>query len=110
MIQQRAVGGSSPSSSSMSSAASTMLQPAICNILHVLYEKEPCWPEIFARAYVDDSLGERSWVDNSLCKDFVQSVHAAFGTTKSIPFSVDTNSSKLREKEKKKRNKTHLLI
>jgi hypothetical protein len=89
----------------MSSAASAMLQPVICNILHALYEKEPCWPEIFVRAYVDDSLGERSWVDNPLCKEFVESVQAAFGTTKPIPFSVDTNSSKTeieREIEKRK--------
>lgn len=64
------------------------IQPTICNLLYNLYENESCWPEIFIKAYVDDSLGERAWVDNSACKEFVQNTLTAF-CTKSLPFSVD---------------------
>lgn len=37
---------------------------------------------------MDDSLGERSWVDNTACKEFVQNTLTAFNT-KSLPFIVD---------------------
>lgn len=43
---------------------------------------------MFKKAYVDDSLGERAWVDNALCDEFVENVKTAF-STKPIPFSVD---------------------
>ena len=48
------------------------IQPTICNILHAVYQNETSWPEIFIKAYFDDSLGERTWVDNPSCKEFVQ--------------------------------------
>lgn len=44
------------------------------------------------KAYFDDSLGERSWVDNSSCKEFVQNIVTAFDT-KPIPFSADNNNT-----------------
>lgn len=44
------------------------IQPAICQLLYRLFENENVWPDIFIKAYVDDSLGERAWVDNSSCK------------------------------------------
>lgn len=66
---------------------------SLCNILYSLYEDENNWPEIFVKTYINDSLAERAWVDNSLCEDFVKNIKTAF-STKSPPFSVDnpTNS------------------
>jgi len=69
-------------------ASISTIQPTVCQLLFNLYEHESSWPEIFIKAYVDDSLGERAWVDNSACKEFVQNTLTAFGT-KAIPFSVD---------------------
>ncbi len=71
---------------------STSIQPTICNIIHFLYENESSWPDIFVKAYVDDSLGERSWIDNPQCKEFTDNIKTAF-QTKSIPYSADTVSS-----------------
>ena len=67
------------------------IQPTICNILHAVYQNETSWPEIFIKAYFDDSLGERTWVDNPSCKEFVQNTATAFNT-KPIPFSADNNN------------------
>ncbi len=69
-------------------ASISTIQPTVCQLLFNLYEHESSWPEIFIKAYVDDSLGERAWVDNPACKEFVQNTLTAFGT-KAIPFSVD---------------------
>lgn len=59
---------------------------AICGMLLHVYESETNWPEIFVRAYIDDSLGERNWVDSAACKPFVENVRTAF-STKPIPQS-----------------------
>lgn len=67
------------------------VQPTICNILYSVFEDETCWPEIFIKAYFDDSLGERTWVDNPSCKEFVQNIMTAFNT-RPIPFSADNNN------------------
>jgi integrator complex subunit 1 len=67
------------------------IQPCICNLLNHIFENETNWPEIFIRAYVDDSLGDRSWVDNPQCEEFVENIKTAF-KTRPIPFTVDTNN------------------
>jgi integrator complex subunit 1 len=48
---------------------------------------------MFIKAYLDDSLNERSWVDNEQCRDFVQYIVAAFNT-KIIPFSFESKVAK----------------
>lgn len=53
---------------------------AICGLLLHVYEVETTWPEIFVRAYIDDSLGERNWVDSASCRVFVDNVRTAFNT------------------------------
>lgn len=63
----------------------------LCNILNTLYNSESVWPDVFVRAYVDDSLTERAWVDNSDCKEFVENIQTAFGT-RPLPFSADAQS------------------
>ena len=76
----------------MSKAAQAQLvqmQLTVCNILFYIYENESSWPEIFVRAYIDDSMGERNWVDSTVCKEFVDNIRTAFAT-KPIPAHFST--------------------
>ncbi|XP_054167329.1 integrator complex subunit 1-like [Oppia nitens] len=50
------------------------------NILLAVYHDENCWPETFLKVFVDDSLGDRFWVDNEECKGFVDNILASFST------------------------------
>ncbi|XP_028310866.1 integrator complex subunit 1 [Gouania willdenowi] len=64
-----------------------------CNLLMAAYEEDENWPEIFVKVYIEDSLGERIWVDSSQCKDFVDNIQTAFGTKmppKSMLLQADT--------------------
>lgn len=64
-----------------------------CNLLMAAYEDDENWPEIFVKVYIEDSLGERIWVDSSQCKDFVDNLQTAFGTKmppKSMLLQADT--------------------
>lgn len=85
------------------------------------YEEDENWPEIFVKVrifmqcsqtfvfylsrfalifillhfqvYIEDSLGERIWVDSSHCKNFVDNIQTAFGTKmppKSMLLQADT--------------------
>uniref|UniRef100_A0A671TYR0 Integrator complex subunit 1 n=1 Tax=Sparus aurata TaxID=8175 RepID=A0A671TYR0_SPAAU len=64
-----------------------------CNLLMAAYEEDENWPEIFVKVYIEDSLGERIWVDSSHCKNFVDNIQTAFGTKmppKSMLLQADT--------------------
>ncbi|XP_062303542.1 integrator complex subunit 1 isoform X1 [Osmerus eperlanus] len=67
-----------------------------CNLLMAAYEEDENWPEIFVKVYIEDSLGERIWVDSSHCKNFVDNIQTAFGTKmppKSMLLQTDTGRS-----------------
>ncbi|XP_059835761.1 integrator complex subunit 1 [Hypanus sabinus] len=51
-----------------------------CNLLMAAYEEDENWPEIFVKVYIEDSLGERIWVDSPQCKTFVENIQTAFNT------------------------------
>ncbi|XP_021395379.2 integrator complex subunit 1 isoform X2 [Lonchura striata] len=51
-----------------------------CNLLMAAYEEDENWPEIFVKVYIEDSLGERIWVDSPHCKMFVDNIQTAFNT------------------------------
>uniref|UniRef100_UPI00358F4073 integrator complex subunit 1 n=1 Tax=Myxine glutinosa TaxID=7769 RepID=UPI00358F4073 len=51
-----------------------------CNLLMAAYEEDENWPEVFVKVYIEDSLGERMWVDSPYCKLFVDNIQTAFGT------------------------------
>ncbi|XP_078609542.1 integrator complex subunit 1-like isoform X2 [Branchiostoma floridae x Branchiostoma japonicum] len=51
-----------------------------CNILMSAYQEEDNWPDNFVKVFVEDSLGERVWVDNPECKEFVANIQTAFNT------------------------------
>ena len=72
-----------------------LVQQLICNLLNKLYENETKWPDLFIKAFIDDSLSERNWVDCDSCKEFIQNILLAFHT-KIIPFSFE---SKYKEKK-----------
>ncbi|XP_041941283.1 integrator complex subunit 1 isoform X1 [Alosa sapidissima] len=67
-----------------------------CNLLMAAYEEDENWPEIFVKVYIEDSLGERIWVDSSHCKTFVDNIQTAFSTKmppKSMLLQADTGRS-----------------
>ncbi|KAA0705456.1 Integrator complex subunit 1 [Triplophysa tibetana] len=67
-----------------------------CNLLMAAYEEDENWPEIFVKVYIEDSLGERIWVDSSHCKTFVDNIQTAFTTNmppKSMLLQTDTGRS-----------------
>lgn len=48
---------------------------------------------MYFQVYIEDSLGERIWVDSSQCKNFVDNIQTAFGTKmppKSMLLQADT--------------------
>ncbi len=47
------------------------------NVLAAAYRKERGWPEVFVRVYVEDTMGERLWVDHLECKGFVDNIVTA---------------------------------
>ncbi|KAK7079233.1 Integrator complex subunit 1 [Halocaridina rubra] len=50
------------------------------NILLAAFQEEKSWPDIFVRVYIEDSLGERIWVDHEDCKGFVDNISTGFKT------------------------------
>ncbi|XP_066544954.1 integrator complex subunit 1 [Amia ocellicauda] len=67
-----------------------------CNLLMAAYEEDENWPEIFVKVHIEDSLGERIWVDSPHCKTFVDNIQTAFTTKmppKSMLLQADTGRS-----------------
>ncbi|XP_031573151.1 integrator complex subunit 1-like [Actinia tenebrosa] len=52
------------------------------NILLYVYQDIEDWSESFVKVYVEDSLGDRVWVDTDACQSFVNNILTAFGTKK----------------------------
>ncbi|CAL1270879.1 unnamed protein product [Larinioides sclopetarius] len=69
------------------SKGSNLVSILAANILMAAYKDESSWPELFVKAYIEDSLGERTWVDHDYCKGFVDNILTAFNT-KTIPRSM----------------------
>ncbi|KAJ7992419.1 hypothetical protein DPEC_G00278350 [Dallia pectoralis] len=68
-----------------------------CNLLMAAYEEDENWPEIFVKVYIEDSLGERIWVDSSHCKNFVDNIQTAFCTKmppKSMLLQLQTDTGR----------------
>jgi len=62
------------------------------NILLCAYQDIDDWPESFVKVYVEDSLGDRMWVDSDACQSFVNNILTAFGT-KRHPKGISRQSS-----------------
>lgn len=52
----------------------------VINIFYSAFHDEPTWPDSFLKYYTEDALGERVWVDNEECKDFVEVLISCFQT------------------------------
>lgn len=69
------------------SKGNNLVSILVANVLMSAYKDESSWPEVFVKAYIEDSLGERIWVDHDYCKGFVDNILTAFNT-KTIPKSM----------------------
>jgi hypothetical protein len=58
------------------------------SILYRVYQNVADWPLEFAKAYINDSIQERIWVEHDLAKDFVAGVLTAFDDEL---YEMDTN-------------------
>ncbi|XP_054283630.1 integrator complex subunit 1-like [Macrosteles quadrilineatus] len=63
---------------------SPVLPVLATNLLMRAYQDSRRWPDVFVKLYIEDSLGERLWVDQENCKGFVDNVLTAF-STKAVP-------------------------
>ncbi|KAK3090472.1 hypothetical protein FSP39_012133, partial [Pinctada imbricata] len=61
-----------------------------CEVLMEAFDKEDNWPDDFVKVFVEDSLGERVWVDRSDCKAFTDNIITAFNTN--LPVKPTTSS------------------
>ncbi|ELT96897.1 hypothetical protein CAPTEDRAFT_224526 [Capitella teleta] len=52
----------------------------VCNVLASAFIDEENWPDNFIKVYLDDSLGDRVWVDRPDCRLFVENIQSAFNT------------------------------
>lgn len=50
------------------------------NLLLAAFQDSVNWPEQFVKVFVEDSLGDRVWVDHDECKNYVDNVLTAFNT------------------------------
>ncbi|XP_064630438.1 integrator complex subunit 1-like isoform X2 [Lineus longissimus] len=62
------------------SKGNALVSVLTCNILMVAFQDEENWPDQFLKVYLEDSLGERVWVDREDCKGFVENIQSAFNT------------------------------
>ena len=51
-----------------------------CNLLLSGFEENKHWPESFLKIFIEDSIGERVWVDREECQGFVENILTAFNT------------------------------
>lgn len=51
-----------------------------CNLLLAAFQDNVSWPDQFVKVFVEDSLGDRVWVDHDECKSYVDNVLTAFNT------------------------------
>lgn len=51
-----------------------------CNLLLAGCQEEHNWPESFLKVFIEDSVGERAWVDRDECQGFVENILTAFNT------------------------------
>uniref|UniRef100_A0AC11C0U7 Integrator complex subunit 1 n=1 Tax=Ovis aries TaxID=9940 RepID=A0AC11C0U7_SHEEP len=72
---------------SFKAKGNSLVSVLACNLLMAAYEEDENWPEIFVKVYIEDSLGERIWVDSPHCRTFVDNIQTAFNT-KMPPKSV----------------------
>lgn len=72
---------SGPSSfKSLTVKTNPILYYLVINIFITVFQDTKRWPEMFIKIYLDDACGDRSWVDNELCKNFVDNIVISLNT------------------------------
>ncbi|KRZ29938.1 Integrator complex subunit 1 [Trichinella pseudospiralis] len=62
----------------------------ICESLMIALDDKTDWPECIAKAFIQDSLGERLWVDRKECNAFVKNIMTVFNTVLPAYDAIDT--------------------
>ncbi|XP_003381766.1 conserved hypothetical protein [Trichinella spiralis] len=62
----------------------------ICESLMIALDEKTDWPECIAKAFIQDSLGERLWVDRKECNTFVKNIITVFNTVLPAYDAIDT--------------------
>lgn len=57
---------------------STLVPILVCNLLYRAFAKQDNWPIEFVQEYLEDSFGERLWVDDKYARSFVDNIITAF--------------------------------
>lgn len=65
-----------------------------CNLIFVGFEQNSNWPSLLVKVLVEDSLGDRVWVDHPHCKKFVMNISTAFDT---VPIPADQTSESIED-------------
>ncbi|CAG0917832.1 unnamed protein product [Notodromas monacha] len=71
--------GSTPSAAGYKSTKSC-LGVLVSNVLMMSHMDTASWPEEWVSGFIEDSLGDRTWVDGDECRGFVRNLTTAFGT------------------------------
>lgn len=77
------------------SKGNPLVSVCMCSILVAAFIEEENWPDEFVKVYIEDSLGDRVWIDRADCKGFVDNIITAFNTNlppKSLLQSEPTQS------------------
>lgn len=83
------------SASAVKPKPNPLLTSMACNVLVHVYQNEDSWPHSFIKVFVEDALGDRSWVDNEHCKPFVDNILMSFGTV--LPTKPTTGDQSKKE-------------
>lgn len=65
-----------------------------CNLIFVGFEQNSNWPSLLVKVLVEDSLGDRVWVDHPHCKKFVMNINTAFDT---VPIPPDQKTESIED-------------
>lgn len=71
---------SSAGMSSFKGKVATSAASLACNLLLVAFQEERSWPESFIKVFIEDSVGDRVWVDREECQGLVENILTAFNT------------------------------
>lgn len=79
------------------SKGNSLVSVCACSILMAAFSKEENWPDDFVKIFVEDSLGERVWVDRADCKAFVDNIITAFNTNLPAKSAMAVEQSSAKE-------------
>ncbi|XP_061168184.1 integrator complex subunit 1-like [Saccostrea echinata] len=79
------------------SKGNCLVSVCACSVLMAAFSKEDNWPDDFVKVFVEDSLGERVWVDRADCKAFVDNIITAFNTNLPAKSAMAVEQSSAKE-------------